>query len=134
MSDYKQRPYDFIVFGATGVTGKRAAETLAQSQAQGTLDNIKWAIAGRNESNLKKIRDEIAEKNPKICDLLKQSIGIVVADVKVDIDVSDVDADVDVNVDVDVDVNIDVDVDLDVDVYADVDVDIDVDVDRDIQM
>ncbi|MEC8277699.1 MAG: saccharopine dehydrogenase, partial [Myxococcota bacterium] len=40
------RPFDLILFGATGFTGRLVAEYLVQNA------NCRWAIAGRNKSKL----------------------------------------------------------------------------------
>ena len=47
------RPFDLILFGATGFTGRLVAEYLAQNA------NCRWAIAGRNQSKLERLRDEL---------------------------------------------------------------------------
>ncbi len=51
MSETKK--YDFIVFGATGFTGKLVVEYLVERY----LGNpeIKWALAGRNLEKLKSV-------------------------------------------------------------------------------
>jgi short subunit dehydrogenase-like uncharacterized protein len=41
---FDEKQYDLVLFGATGFTGRLAAEYLAKSY--GT--SISWAIAGRN--------------------------------------------------------------------------------------
>ena len=47
--------YDFVIYGSTGFTGKLVVE-YAISQ-YGNDKDISWAIAGRNEEKLKKIKD-----------------------------------------------------------------------------
>lgn len=54
MSD---RPFDIILFGATGFTGKLVAEYLAR-EAGGR--SVRWAIAGRNPVKLEAVRAELA--------------------------------------------------------------------------
>ncbi len=49
------KKYDIIVYGATGFTGKRAA---AYMQKNAGID-IKWAIAGRNQEKLQKVKDDL---------------------------------------------------------------------------
>jgi len=44
------RPYDLVLFGATGFTGKLVAEYLA-AHTQGLV----WAVAGRNEAKLREV-------------------------------------------------------------------------------
>uniref|UniRef100_T1IIF4 RING-type domain-containing protein n=1 Tax=Strigamia maritima TaxID=126957 RepID=T1IIF4_STRMM len=48
---YPQRKYDFVIFGATGFTGQYTIEEMIRT-AQTT--KFKWAVAGRNETKLKK--------------------------------------------------------------------------------
>ena len=52
----EDRPYDVVLFGATGFTGRLTAEWLA---AEGPED-LSWALAGRNETRLRQARDQIA--------------------------------------------------------------------------
>lgn len=47
------KPFDLIVFGATGFTGRLVAEYLHKSGAQ------RWAMAGRNLAKLAAVRDEL---------------------------------------------------------------------------
>jgi short subunit dehydrogenase-like uncharacterized protein len=63
MSD---RPFDIILFGATGFTGKLVAEYLAK-EAKGR--DVKWAIAGRNPVKLEAVRAELARTDPALGDL-----------------------------------------------------------------
>lgn len=48
------KKYDIILFGATGFTGKRAAKYLCDKQLKSN-----WAISGRNETKLLKLKDEL---------------------------------------------------------------------------
>ncbi|MDT4915730.1 MAG: hypothetical protein QOH89_430 [Pseudonocardiales bacterium] len=50
------RPYDVVVFGATGFAGRLTAEYLAQTAPP----DCRWAIAGRSERKLAEVRDELA--------------------------------------------------------------------------
>lgn len=61
----KEREFDLILFGATGYVGGLTAQYLAENAP----DNLKWALAGRNESKLRAVRDEIAESKPTLADL-----------------------------------------------------------------
>ena len=64
------REFDVVLMGATGFTGRLVAEhLLARHGADGEL---KWALAGRNEEKLAKIRDELGDD--------AGSLPIVVAD------------------------------------------------------
>ncbi|KAF0805543.1 saccharopine dehydrogenase [Alcanivorax xiamenensis] len=51
------REFDLIVFGASGFTGRLVAEYL--QQRYGTDGGLRWALAGRNESKLEQVRDEL---------------------------------------------------------------------------
>ena len=68
------RPYDIIVYGATGFTGQYAALEMAR-----TSNGKKIAIAGRNASKLQQtlnfIEKEMGTGNLKDCE-----IGVVIAD------------------------------------------------------
>ena len=48
------RPYDIIVFGATGFTGKLVVEYLTEHYGVNN-ELFTWAIAGRNEDKIKKV-------------------------------------------------------------------------------
>uniref|UniRef100_A0A7R9Z2J5 Saccharopine dehydrogenase NADP binding domain-containing protein n=1 Tax=Chlamydomonas euryale TaxID=1486919 RepID=A0A7R9Z2J5_9CHLO len=60
-SSRASRPFDVIVYGASGFTGRLVAEHLARDY-QGS---VKWAMAGRSETKLKEVRDLLAKINPK---------------------------------------------------------------------
>lgn len=51
------RPFDVVVFGATGFTGKLVAEYFARHAAD---NGVTWAIAGRSKSKLEALRRELA--------------------------------------------------------------------------
>ena len=71
-SDSK-RPYDIVVFGATGFTGYLTAEYLSQCEEKATL---KWAIAGRSPSKLEDIKRKLTDSNAQC-----ESLGIINADI-----------------------------------------------------
>jgi short subunit dehydrogenase-like uncharacterized protein len=54
------REYDFVLLGATGYTGKLAAEYITLHLPT----NLKWAVAGRSESKLKGVVAEIRSLSP----------------------------------------------------------------------
>ncbi|WP_421789745.1 saccharopine dehydrogenase family protein [Hyphobacterium sp.] len=54
MSD---RTYDIVVYGATGFTGRLVAEYL--NTTYGVGGELSWAMAGRSESKLASVRDEM---------------------------------------------------------------------------
>jgi short subunit dehydrogenase-like uncharacterized protein len=55
--------YDIILFGATGFTGKLIAKYIAEN---GANENIKWAIAGRDEKKLKELQGTLHGTSPDI--------------------------------------------------------------------
>ncbi|KAI8972125.1 saccharopine dehydrogenase [Pilobolus umbonatus] len=62
MTDYHQRKYDLVLFGATGFTGELTCEYIAGLNDE----SLKWAIAGRNLIKLEKVRDHLITKFPNI--------------------------------------------------------------------
>ena len=56
------RPYDVVLFGATGFTGGLTADYLAAHAPAG----LRWALAGRNERKLESVRDHLAAANPAL--------------------------------------------------------------------
>lgn len=50
-------PFDIILFGATGYTGRLVAEHLLKTY--GASGDLSWAMAGRNEAKLAEVRDLI---------------------------------------------------------------------------
>lgn len=54
-----KRQYDIILLGATGYTGKLTAEYITSSLPT----NIKWAVAGRNQSKLQSLVGELKTLN-----------------------------------------------------------------------
>ncbi|MEU9171041.1 saccharopine dehydrogenase NADP-binding domain-containing protein [Streptomyces sp. NPDC048420] len=63
-----ERPYDIVLFGATSFAGALTAEYLA---AHGPED-LRWAIAGRNEDKLRALRERLPEGT---------DVGVLTADV-----------------------------------------------------
>ena len=55
------RPFDLVLFGATGFTGRLVAEHL---HARGGDGNLRWAIAGRSEERLAELRRELQGEAP----------------------------------------------------------------------
>jgi len=62
------RPYDIVLFGATGFVGALTAEYLAAHAPEG----LRWAIAGRDELKLKRLRERLPAGT---------SVGVLRADV-----------------------------------------------------
>lgn len=65
-----QREFEVILWGASGFTGRLVADYLYANYGQG--ENLKWALAGRNQSKLEAIVEEIAGA--------KNALPIVIAD------------------------------------------------------
>ncbi len=55
-----RKPYDLLVWGATGFTGRLVARYLAQNAPA----DLAWAIGGRNETKLQVIASEARSLNP----------------------------------------------------------------------
>ena len=67
------RSYDVIVFGATGFTGRLAAEYLA-GRRTGRAERL--ALAGRHPAKLAAVKDDLARRVPGA-----EALGVVIADV-----------------------------------------------------
>ncbi|RFU38597.1 saccharopine dehydrogenase [Actinomadura logoneensis] len=59
------RPYDIVLFGATGFTGGLTAEYLAAKAEPG----LRWALAGRDPRKLEAVRDRLAAIDPTLAEL-----------------------------------------------------------------
>ena len=57
----QSREFDIIIWGASGFTGRLVALYLFEKY--GTTGDLKWAMGGRNLTKLKKVRNEVADKN-----------------------------------------------------------------------
>ncbi len=53
------RKYDIVIYGASGFTGAVVVEEFARSKL---CDDVKWAIAGRNDSRLRKVLDDVGTR------------------------------------------------------------------------
>lgn len=60
--DAGDRPFDLVLFGATGFTGGLTAEYLADHAPEG----LRWALAGRNQKKLEAVRQRLAERDWKL--------------------------------------------------------------------
>jgi len=67
------RPYDLVVFGATGFTGRLVCEQLL-NHYQGS--GVRWAMAGRSMEKLKQTQKQLAETG---CSG-SESVPLIVAD------------------------------------------------------
>ncbi|MEV0746493.1 saccharopine dehydrogenase NADP-binding domain-containing protein [Streptomyces sp. NBC_00184] len=59
------RPYDVVLFGATGFVGELTAGYLAAHAPAG----CRWALAGRNRARLEQLRDRLTALHPHCADL-----------------------------------------------------------------
>lgn len=64
-TDRAQRPYDVVLFGATGFVGVLTAEYLAEHAPEG----CRWAVAGRSRQKLEQLRERLTAKHPGCADL-----------------------------------------------------------------
>jgi len=62
---HTERPYDLVLFGATGFTGRLTAEYLARHAPA----DCRWALAGRNPAKLERVRSDLATIEPRLADL-----------------------------------------------------------------
>eukprot|EP00457_Paulinella_chromatophora_P005061 gb/GEZN01005074.1/.p1 GENE.gb/GEZN01005074.1/~~gb/GEZN01005074.1/.p1 ORF type:complete len:521 (-),score=93.29 gb/GEZN01005074.1/:253-1815(-) len=56
-----QRPYDLVLYGATGFTGTLAAEYLAKNYGDGS---VRWALAGRSKAKLEALVARLQGSHP----------------------------------------------------------------------
>lgn len=67
-----KRPYDIVLFGATGFTGQLTAQYLAANGG----DTLRWALAGRNLEKLEAVRAQLAQTHAACAEL-----ALLIADV-----------------------------------------------------
>ncbi|MER7819279.1 saccharopine dehydrogenase NADP-binding domain-containing protein, partial [Streptomyces sp. NPDC096153] len=60
-----ERPYDIVLFGATGFVGTLTAEYLAAHAPEG----CRWAVAGRSRARLEQLRERLTALDPACADL-----------------------------------------------------------------
>ncbi|KAL2156366.1 hypothetical protein VTH82DRAFT_1111 [Thermothelomyces myriococcoides] len=72
------RQYDLVVFGATGYTGKYAAQYITTHLPT----DLKWAVAGRSQSKLEEVVAECKRLNPdrlqpavEVCNLTDEDLA-----------------------------------------------------------
>lgn len=51
-----ERPYDVVLYGASGFVGKQTVQYFAKYVSS---EQLRWAIAGRNRQKLEVVRDEV---------------------------------------------------------------------------
>lgn len=57
------RPYQLVVFGASGFTGQFVVEELARVAAEDELrGSLQWAVAGRSREKLEAVVEKAAQK------------------------------------------------------------------------
>ncbi len=64
-ADPATRDHDIVIFGATGFTGELTAAYLAEHAPVG----LRWALAGRNQDKLEKVRSRLAKVDPSLAEL-----------------------------------------------------------------
>ena len=70
-----ERPYDVVLFGATGFAGGLTADYLVEHLPE----SGRMALAGRNRDKLEAVRDRLTGINPDVSD-----IGLLHADFDID--------------------------------------------------
>ncbi|XP_068011940.1 saccharopine dehydrogenase-like oxidoreductase [Melanerpes formicivorus] len=74
------RPYDLVVFGASGFTGQFVVEEVARTAADGELcGTLRWAVAGRSRQKLQAVLNWAAERLGKTA--LGAEVGVLLCDV-----------------------------------------------------
>ncbi|MEU3048785.1 saccharopine dehydrogenase NADP-binding domain-containing protein [Streptomyces sp. NPDC006984] len=71
MNSKNARPYDLVLFGATGFVGELTARRLALRAPA----DCRWALAGRSRAKLESLRDRLSAEHPDCA-----SLPLVVAD------------------------------------------------------
>lgn len=71
-----ERPYELVLYGATGFTGGLIARYLARRLDERVGEaRVRWALAGRNLSKLSKLRRELERDDARLAEL-----GLIEAD------------------------------------------------------
>ncbi|XP_064014757.1 saccharopine dehydrogenase-like oxidoreductase [Pogoniulus pusillus] len=79
-SDGAKRPYDLVVFGASGFTGQFVVEEVARTAADGELrGGLRWAVAGRSRQKLQAVLERAAERLGKAAP--GAEVGVLLCDV-----------------------------------------------------
>ena len=71
-TNFMEKEFDLVVFGATGFTGRLVAEYLSQN-TDATV--FRWAIAGRNHEKLQAVKNSMVALNPA-----SSNVGVIIAD------------------------------------------------------
>jgi short subunit dehydrogenase-like uncharacterized protein len=67
--DRASRPFDLVLFGATGFTGRLVAEYLAERSATSGAERLRFALGGRNREKLESVRAGLVGIDPRLADL-----------------------------------------------------------------
>ena len=62
------KTYDIVLFGVTGFTGIRTIPFLTKMIKDENL-NLSWAVAGRSESKIKRLLEELGKREGKYISL-----------------------------------------------------------------
>lgn len=62
-ADHESRPYDVLVWGASGFTGRLVVEYLLERYPPG--GHLRWAIGGRNQAKLRELLDTLPAGDPE---------------------------------------------------------------------
>ncbi|KAM6207398.1 uncharacterized protein WM294_001758 [Sarcoramphus papa] len=75
-----ERPYELVVFGASGFTGQFVVEEVARAAGGGELRGaLRWAVAGRRREKLQAVLERAAERLGKAA--LGAEVGVLLCDV-----------------------------------------------------
>uniref|UniRef100_A0A8V0Y891 Saccharopine dehydrogenase-like oxidoreductase n=1 Tax=Gallus gallus TaxID=9031 RepID=A0A8V0Y891_CHICK len=75
-----ERPYELVVFGASGFTGQFVVEEVARTASGGELRGpLRWAVAGRSRNKLQEVLERAAERLGKTA--LGPEVGVLLCDV-----------------------------------------------------
>lgn len=68
MPDRASRPFDLVLFGATGFSGALVADYLARHRQRRSA-SLRWALAGRSRAKLEAVRTRLAAIDPALASL-----------------------------------------------------------------
>lgn len=81
MAPTDSKPFDVVVFGATGFTGALVARYLLQEPESSTgAAPIRWALAARSERKLEAVKQELKTKVPSVSAAAVDAVPTLVAD------------------------------------------------------
>ena len=56
------RPFQLLIFGASGFTGERVVENLVLLFKKSNLKSLRWAAAGRNEEKIRRMLHRVSQR------------------------------------------------------------------------